>query len=48
MWTSETEAEYAEYMENADRQRGEESGPGLLVLIDAGELDMDALAALFS
>lgn len=48
MWTSETEAEYADYMEGVERQRGDESGPGLLVLIDAGELDMDALAALFS
>jgi hypothetical protein len=43
MWTSETQAEYADAMEGIER---EESGPGLLVLIDAGELDMDALAAL--
>lgn len=47
MWTIETQDEYADTFEGADRQR-EESGPGLLVLIDAGELDMDALAALFS
>lgn len=46
MWTSETQAEYADAFEGEGRE--EESGPGLLVLIDAGELDMDALAALFS
>lgn len=48
MWTSETQDEYTGTFEGADRQREEDSGPGLLVLIDAGELDMDALASLFS
>jgi hypothetical protein len=43
MWTSETQDEYAEAMESADRE--EHSG---LVLVADGELDMDALASLFS
>lgn len=46
MWTSETQDEYADAVESADRD--EYSGPGLLVLVADGELDMDALASLFS
>jgi hypothetical protein len=47
MMTIEMQDEYTAAMEATERQR-EDSGPGLLVLIDAGELDMDALVALFT
>jgi len=48
MWTDETLTEYADAMAETDaRQREEGSGPGLLVIIDAGEMDMELLAALF-
>jgi hypothetical protein len=48
MWNAETADEYTAVMADTDaRQREEDGGPGLLVIIDAGEVDMDILAALF-
>lgn len=48
MMTIETQDEYAAAMEATDARQREESGPGLLVLVADGELNMDALAALFT
>lgn len=48
MMTIETQDEYTAAMEATDGRQREEGAPGLLVLIDAGELDMDALASLFT
>lgn len=43
MWTDETCDEYAEAMADADST---EPVPGLLTIVDAGDIDMEALSAL--
>lgn len=48
MWTDETLTEYEAAMAELDEAGRETDGPGLLTIVDAGELDMDALAALFA
>jgi hypothetical protein len=42
-WTPETLDEFESAMADADDR--DEDGPGLLTIVDAGELDMDALGA---
>lgn len=48
MMTIETQDEYTAAMAATDARQREEGGPGLLVLVADGELDMDALASLFN
>lgn len=48
MWTTETADEYTDVMAEIDvAARETDSGPGVLMIIDAGEMDMDLLVSLF-
>lgn len=46
-WTPETLDEFEEAMTDTEGER-EVDGQGLLTIVDAGELDMEALAAAFA
>ena len=48
MWTDELIDEYDTVMRERDDEAREDDGPGLLAIVDAGELNMDALTALFA